>query len=483
MTEFNLKLITLSVSTFGLIFSAFFFVQQKYNFSLLLIILLGITLRVYTSSDNYLHKWDERYHALVAKNMMQEPFTPKLYKNPVLSYDYTNWTGNHIWVHKQPFPLWSIALSFKIFGVNELALRIPSIVLTSIAIFLTFYIASFFFNEKVGVFAAFFYAVNGLIIEMSAGRVATDHPDVFFLFFIELAVFFSVMYIKKQKTYINILVGLSLGIAILCKWLPALIVLPIWVLLMFQNKEPYKKILTNLLLIITVACLVFIPWQIYIHTAFPLEAKWESNYNMKHILEVLDGQGGGMFYFFEKLTINYGALIFLPLIYLLYKFYKNPKNYHFLALIFWIFVPLIFFTLVKTKMQAYILFTAPALFIATAYFWEELNNWQIKGKLKYLQKILQLALLVLPLIYCIERTKIFQNIDRNPTWVQELKNINNKNENLVLINCPYPIETMFYTNCTAAYSYIPKKKKIDELEREGYTVIQFNEILNKYKPK
>ncbi|MEZ4915998.1 MAG: glycosyltransferase family 39 protein [Chitinophagales bacterium] len=474
MSETVLKSITLSISFLGLLFVVFFFLKQKYNYALLLLILAGITLRIYTSNDKYLHKWDERYHALVAKNMMEEPFVPKLYKNPVLNYDYKNWTGNHIWVHKQPFPLWSIALSFKLFGVNELALRLPSIILTSIAIFLTFYIGSFFFNKRVGIIAAFFYAVNGLIIEMSAGRIATDHPDVFFLFFIELAVFFSVLYIKKQKTIFNILVGLSIGIAILCKWLPALIVLPIWALLMLQNKASYKKIALNFILIVSVATIIFMPWQIYIHNAFPLEAKWESAYNMKHILEVLDEQGGSLFFFLEKITINYGALIYLPLAFLIYKFFKNKENYHLLALIIWIFVPIIFFSLVKTKMQGYILFTAPALFIATAYFWEELNNWQIKGKLKYLQKILLIALLVLPIIYCIERTKIFQNKDRTPAWVQELKKIENENENLVLINCPNPIETMFYANCIA-YSHIPTKEEIDKLEKEGYTVLRYND--------
>ncbi len=38
-----------------------------------------------------LHDWDERYHALVAKNMIEQPFKPMLYKNPVLPYDYKDW--------------------------------------------------------------------------------------------------------------------------------------------------------------------------------------------------------------------------------------------------------------------------------------------------------------------------------------------------------------------------------------------------------
>lgn len=115
----------------------------SYKWLLFFLLVIGFLLRLYTANDKYLHNWDERYHALVAKNMMTEPFAPKLYKNPVLDYDYRYWSSNHIWLHKQPFPLWCITLSFKLFGVNELALRLPSIFLTTLGIYLTFILQVF----------------------------------------------------------------------------------------------------------------------------------------------------------------------------------------------------------------------------------------------------------------------------------------------------------------------------------------------------
>ncbi len=72
-----------------------------------------------------------------------------------------------------------------LFGVNEIALRIPSIVLTTTGILLMFFIGSYFINKKAGYLAAFLYSINGLIIELTAGRVATDHIDIFFLFFVQ----------------------------------------------------------------------------------------------------------------------------------------------------------------------------------------------------------------------------------------------------------------------------------------------------------
>ena len=58
--------------------------------------------------------------------MVEDPFTPILRTQPVMPYNYQNWWDNHIWLHKQPVFLWQMALSIKIFGANEFAVRFPS---------------------------------------------------------------------------------------------------------------------------------------------------------------------------------------------------------------------------------------------------------------------------------------------------------------------------------------------------------------------
>ena len=79
------------------------FVCGRYTRALCLIVILGFGLRAYSASDRYLHNWDERYHALVAKNMIEHPLRPTLYENPVLPFDSKDWERNHIWLHKQRF--------------------------------------------------------------------------------------------------------------------------------------------------------------------------------------------------------------------------------------------------------------------------------------------------------------------------------------------------------------------------------------------
>jgi hypothetical protein len=54
-----------------------------------------------------------------------------------------------------------------------------------------------FNSKRIGLIAAFFQSINGLAIELAAGRCATDHIDTFFLFFIQL----SIVFILLDKKY------------------------------------------------------------------------------------------------------------------------------------------------------------------------------------------------------------------------------------------------------------------------------------------
>lgn len=449
-----------------------YFSKGNYTIALLLLILLGLILRIYTSTDFFLHEWDERYHALVAKNLINHPFTPTLYDNPVLPYNYQDWSANHIWLHKQPVPLWSMSISLYLFGINEFAVRFPSMILSTIGIWLIYQVASYFFNKKTGFIAAFLFSINGLILELTGGRVATDHIDIFFLFFVLLAVYFSTVFVQKKKAIYNILVGISIGAAILSKWLPALIVIPIWLLLVYQSKSfSIKTIIWQLILILTVTCIVFLPWQIYIYSYFPVEANWEAGFNVKHFTEALEGRSGSVFYFIDRIRINYGELIYIPLIWFIWKTFRKPIDLKRLAILTWFIIPLLFFSLAKTKMQGYLLFTSPALFVMTADFWWMIYEYRNQQKLKWLYNVLLILFIALPVRYTIERIKPFEKRDRNPPWVAELRELNKKEISKgVLFNYNSPIEAMFYTNLVA-YEQIPDQKTINDLISKEYQIL------------
>ncbi|MFK7785225.1 MAG: ArnT family glycosyltransferase [Crocinitomicaceae bacterium] len=429
-------------------------------------------MKIYLSSDLFLHPWDERYHALVAKNMLNHPLRPTLFETPFLDYDYKMWTYNHIWVHKQPLPLWSIMSSLALFGVNTFAVRIPSILLTSLGAIISYQFGKRLFSRRVGFFASGFYSINGLILEISSGRIATDHVDIFFLFFVQLAVYLAWEFAQRKSIYLNILCGIAIGLAILSKWLPALIVLPIWggFLLHFRQFR-FKEILFHGLTLIAVIALIALPWQIYIHSAFPLEAVWESSFNKQHLFEVLDVQAQPWYYHFTMLRINYGELIYLPLIWFAFKTIRKRTNWKYWSILIWITIPYIFFSLAMTKMQGYTLFAAPAVFLVLALFIDYLIRFRKRFNYRWVPVLGIILLIALPIRFSLERLKPFQTV-ATPEWQQDIDDIAKEikhQKKVIVFNVNRPIELMFHSNCTA-YNTIPSSEKIAKLIKDGGTI-------------
>lgn len=465
-------IILILICAAGLAFAWVYQKKGQYAKAIALLVFVGFIIRLFTSCDFYLHTWDERYHALVAKNLIHHPFLPTLYDNPLLDFDFKDWTRNHVWLHKQPFTLVSIALSLKFFGCNEIALRLPSVILSSIAIILVFEIGKFYFSKKAAFIAALLFSINGLIIELCSGRVPTDHVDSFFLFFILLSIYFVMKFTLTQSNIYNILAGVMMGVAILCKWLSAFIVIPIWVFLVADSRKfTMKNAGLYFSYFLLISLIIFLPWQIYIHYAYPLENAWEMAYNTRHLFESIENHSASYFYFINKIRINYGELIYLPLIYFIYSVIKQRTDFKKWSLFIWIFVPLIFFSFAQTKMQGYIAFISPALFMITGDFVCWLESLPINEKPKLiLRKALVYSFYLLAIRYCFERVKPLEGEKRQPITVEQLKKLNGVYSKAVLFNYDDPISAMFYTNLVA-YSELPEDTTLERLQLLGYKIL------------
>ncbi len=474
---FGSGLIVFAVAVYLLSFFAY--KKENTKLALILVVFGGLLLRMATASDPYLHNWDERYHALVAKHLANHFLLPTLYDHPVLRNNYQSWTTSHIWVHKQPLPLWAMALGIKVFGTNEIAIRIPSVILSTLAIYLTYLIClTLFKSQRMALCAAFLHSINGLIIEITGGRVATDHVDLFFLFFVELGVFFSVRYMSKRSLVSCLFIGTSMGLAILCKWMPALIILPVWTVLGFDRTKFKEYMIHTLVIVLSCVC-IFLPWQLYIHAHFPQESKWEAGFNLKHLTEVLDGQTGGPLYYLEKAMSTAHEFILLILAWLFYRLLLVKPDRRILALMVWIILPVLFFSMAKTKMQAYTLFIFPAVFIVVAFFLDALARYKSDNKVKTgLVWFVVFAGFVLPVRYAIERIKPFEPREKDKTAMTiEKKELNKKNlsANTILFNDSNSIETMFYTHFTS-YPQKPNETERDTIQKQGceYRVLPDN---------
>ncbi len=444
------------------------FIKEEYNLSLIYILLIGILLRVLSASDPFVHSWDERYHFLVAKNLCDNAFEPQLYVKTLLDYDFKQWGANHIWLHKPPFALWMIALSFKIFGISEFAGRLPSLFCSVACIYLTFQIAMHLLNQqKIALIAAFLHAINGIIIELSAGRDATDHIDTIFFFILELSLYLSLCYSRQNNRILWVSIGILTGIAVLTKWYVGLFILPMFFLANVKENEILKTILKCILLFI-IALPLFYSWQVYTMNRFPNEAMWEKAYNFKHFFEAIEGHGHTWWYHIDKARIIWNELIYIIFAWFVSKWFLNPfqKIYYFLGI--WVVIPYSIFSMSVTKMTGYVLFTAPAFFIMIGMFIIQKDSWFAKNK--YL-KYLPIIILLLSIRYSMERVKPFQ--DRTSLLTEKEQILNYKkqipNSKTVIFNTKSFIEIMFYTDFVA-YEKLPSPIEIETIKKQGYAI-------------
>ena len=105
---------------------------------LALVVFAALALRVDAARQESIHAWDERFHAVVAKNLISHPLTPTLYDRPLSADPRAPWTEAHVWLHKPPLALWMMAASMSVFGVNALAMRLPSVLASTLGLVLTF---------------------------------------------------------------------------------------------------------------------------------------------------------------------------------------------------------------------------------------------------------------------------------------------------------------------------------------------------------
>jgi hypothetical protein len=485
------------------------------------IVAAGLALRMYAGCDLFLHTWDERYHALVAKHLVEHPLVPTLYDHPVLPYDYRDWRSNHVWLHKPPLALWLMAAGIRLLGPDEIAMRLPSLLLSAVAILLTYVIGSHLGGRRVGLLAAGFQAVNGYLLQLPGGRVAVDHVDNALVFFVELAILGAVLQVRGWRRgtatepaagpgtaggagwgdgwpaflLATLAIGAVCGLAVLTKWLPGLLPIAVWLALAWRRQPP-RRLAAGLLAMTAACAAVALPWQLYIRAAFPLEARWESAYNLHHLAVPIEGLGGSPLYYLAKMPRFFGELIYLPLAWFLVCLVYPPwrpsrraatpegrptpegrQALELLPVAAWLLLPLVAFSFAATKLGGYMMIAAPALFVVEASFW--LWLWDRRphpGKGRAITAALRWAALVLlpllPLRYTVERMKIRPSYDRNPPWVRALRALPAQlgPGPVVLFHLDRPLEAMFYTPYIA-YEGVPTPAQARHLLAAGYRVV------------
>ena len=229
-----------------------------------------------------------------------------------------------LWSVKPPFNIWAIALSFKAFGYNEFALRLPSALSGLFTVWLIFFFClRQFKNEFIAVYSVLVLITSKGYIDFHVTR--TGDYDAMLIFFETAYLLFFIQYIleknAKTKLVFLYLSAMTFLLAVFTKGIAGLFFMPaIFIFLLVQkeliNVLKDKHFYYALLLCLT-PLLIYFPYREHLAKGY-YEAVWK----MELFGRYTDGDGDNSrltMTFLEKLNYYIGRMYeseYLPWFYL-----------------------------------------------------------------------------------------------------------------------------------------------------------------------
>ena len=260
---------------------------------------------------------------------------------------------------------WLIAISYKIFGINEFAARFWSATFATALVFFLFFLIKKFDSIR-------FALISSLILSTSAGIILLSRAsitDMTLAFFISSSLFCFYLGYKsneKIKKYYYLLFYVSMGLSTLTKG-PVGIAIPFLVIIFFTLiNGTFRSTLGELKIfygLFTLA-IIILPWNL---AMFKLHGEKFINetfirHNFTRFTGIVSGHRGSLFYFIPVIIIGFFPWsILLPssissLITRIKRTSLTTKEFsdiNFFAFI-WFLVVFIFFSISKTKLPTYI---------------------------------------------------------------------------------------------------------------------------------
>ncbi|MCR9152928.1 MAG: glycosyltransferase family 39 protein [Bacteroidetes bacterium] len=319
---------------------------------------------------DFLFNWDERFHALVAKNLLKDPTIPRLLPQGFeeLAQSETAWYQSAVWLHKPPLFTYIEALFLKLFGLGLFQFRMASALSVSL-LYLCFLRISILckaspFNAA---FISLGICLNPFLLKLMMGWKGMDHNDLAFITYISLGVLAALSYHNKPHFVKLLLFSMAIAAAILTKWLAGLLPLLFWIGL--RPSLSWKNIKPTLISLLLITLMVS-PWHLYIHQRFPQKAMQALNYNGRHFFEALEGHSHQWYYHFAQWGEHYFLSLLLLFCLIVLRFRAKtaiPENtaslrsaYLSIGFVF------LFFSIAQTKLQAFTFILLPIFLVVLA---------------------------------------------------------------------------------------------------------------------
>ena len=374
----------------------------------------------------------------------------------VLQIDY----GVPFWA-KPPLSTWLSAISFSIFGVNELSARLPFYLLNVIIIIILGYWVK---KSKTSFLLPAFILLTMPEFLLHTGVVSTDVALCFSITLVMLSFWKAIQ--ENERSIWDYLFFIGIGLGLLSKG-PIILVLtgpPILAWIIIQ-KIKIKDVLSRLPWIsgTLLTALIAIPWYILAEKRSPgfldyfivgehfnrfVKPEWHGDlYGSGH------SQPLGMIWVFLLLfTFPWLQIVLI-------KLWKNKstvlKDKWVSFLILWLFWTPLFFTISKNILHTYILPTTIPITLLMVHWWEAYKN---KKTALILSSIFPVGAIVLSLVLCFNQG-LFKQLNSDKYLLQH--------QTAKRSEKPAPIYYWKYTSYSGEFyskGQVKKIETIDDLE-------------------
>ncbi|EOZ95232.1 Polymyxin resistance protein ArnT, undecaprenyl phosphate-alpha-L-Ara4N transferase [Indibacter alkaliphilus LW1] len=292
-------------------------------------------------------------------------------KEMVESGDYLHPTLMGIYhYHKPPMTYWITAVSYKIFGVSSWSARFFLQVALLAMLFLVYRIGLVYFSDDKKAFysSMIFAAFPTYII---AGRALTT--DAYLVVFVLLAVYFWLKYLENYKSFFLLLSYFMLGLGFLTKG-PVVLIVPVILTLFskFYLKEkqgPWSVHILGFGIFLTLG----LSWFVFLFLEDP---QFLDYFVFKHTVQrfATDTFSRSQPVWFYPALLIGTAFPWILILGFNFKRIWKSKDTQVMFLMAWIIVPLLFFSISKSKLILYILPIYPGIALAAAKVWLGLDE-------------------------------------------------------------------------------------------------------------
>ncbi len=335
----------------------------------LLTIVLFCAIMFLSLGRDYLYDWDEGIYATIGREMSTSShlLTP-------------TWNGE-LWLEKPPLIGWVSTIGMRLLGETELGARLFMPIFACLTLY-----AIFRLGEKIGgtLMGAMSMALLGYF-NLFIARARALNTDGILLAAITWTCW---LVVSNAPAWV---VGVIMGLGVMAKGASGILSILISLPFLLKKNRTYLKILILAFLI------TIVPWHLYqiIVNGYAFISPYFLEQVLRRATVPIEFHMESRWFYFNFISKDLGIGIIIVSIMgylLLFKnWIKEKNNMNIFMIMWWAVIPLILFTLAKTRLSWYILPVYPSIALSIGYI---IRQFAKEQKTKIVVTILSVGMLV-----------------------------------------------------------------------------------------